>query len=388
MRPDRLLVRLLGLISLAGASSGVFWSGLFFLTSEVYQFSSMKNLVLGTFMGVASAIGARAATPLCAESTPRSVLAGSLGVWSLAASLPFLLLHVEWAVWVAGLLGAACSACVWSVAESYAGSGRSGPQLRSAVGAFTLSWMPATALPLLLPLHGAGGAERPAALLFAAVACALACAACVSLPLAPRHDVETTPEELHPEYTWLQRTAFRLLPVSYVISSTLAPVLPARFEEVGLGNIGAMGAAVWLLARFFSVLLMWRSGSWHGRWATLLLGGSALLFGLVSSLLADSGALLLFGLCVYGIGMGVTYYAALYYTMSVGRASVAAGSQFELVVGLAYAAGPILGLVAHAFGSADAHRRTVHLALLLALVAAPFVARPYWQSRHERRLST
>jgi hypothetical protein len=42
--------------------------------------------------------------------------------------------------------------------------------------------------------------------------------------------------------------------------------------------------------------------------------------------------------------MGVTYYAALYYAMAVGRAKVVAGGKHEAFIGGGYLIGPIIGL--------------------------------------------
>jgi hypothetical protein len=354
---------ILVVIFLAGISSGVFWTGLFFLTREHYGFSVRRNLILGACMGAASALAARSAGPLCQTLTQKRVLMSALGCWAVAALLPVIWLQGEPVVWVSALVGAACSALVWSVAESYVAGGRSGAELRGAVGIFALSWTPATALALIM---------------------ALACSARISVspePVAPSFEVSS----VHPEYPLLLRSAFVLLPIGYLISSTLGPVLPQRFSDAGLQFSGSSAASVWLVARFVTLLVMWRVHAWHGRWETLAFGVFALVSGLGLVLLATTPAGLLLGLGVYGVGMGISYYAALYYMLAVGHDPVHAGGHFEVAVGLAYAAGPVLGVLAHSWVSAEAvSLTTLHLTLLAALLLAPRGWQPYWQARRQR----
>src|SRR4029078_5911876 len=109
-----------------------------------------------------------------------------------------------------------------------------------------------------------------------------------------------------------------------------------------------------MVSRFATLLIMWRTGFWHGRWGTLALGGGALALGLATIMLAPSLALVVVGLVLFGVGMGLTYYAAIYYTLSVGHAAVEAGGSFEALIGFGYFAGPVVGLAARAI-AAPAH---------------------------------
>jgi MFS family permease len=67
--------------------------------------------------------------------------------------------------------------------------------------------------------------------------------------------------------------------------------------------------------------------------------------GFVGILVAQDLAMLIIGLAVFGGGMGMTYYAALYYAMSVGRAKVGAGGTHEALIGGGYMFGPLVGLL-------------------------------------------
>jgi hypothetical protein len=148
-------------------------------------------------------------------------------------------------------------------------------------------------------------------------------------------------------------------------------------------------AALWMVARFFTLAAMWRTGFWHGRWSTLGAAAAFLAGGMALVLLAPTVAALGAGLVVFGIGMGLSYYAALYYSLAVGHAAVDAGGSFEALIGLGYLAGPLLGLGAQAGGGAEhASRATVALAWLVTAVACAGALRPYLQARRARRAAT
>ena len=70
----------------------------------------------------------------------------------------------------------------------------------------------------------------------------------------------------------------------------------------------------------------------------------AMATGFLFILSAFSLPLLIIGLVLFGAGMGATYYVALYYAMSVGRAEIDAGGKHEAFIGMGYMAGPLVGL--------------------------------------------
>lgn len=167
------------------------------------------------------------------------------------------------------------------------------------------------------------------------------------MPAHPaRHEPKAAGAAIGPTYRKLLAAATWMLPVSYVVSATLAPILPHRLAAVGLGADASLIAALWMATRFLTLLVMWRSHFWHGRWGSLIAGGASLLTGLVLVLAAGSLAPLVAGLLLYGAGMGMIYYSSLYYVMAVGHAAVDAGGTFEALIGLGYCVGPLLGLLA------------------------------------------
>ncbi len=337
-----LLITFLGSIG-----SGTFWAGLFFVSAGTYRFSVHANLVLAAAMGAAYAAAARAAGPLARGRAPRQVLSAALIVWTLAALAPVVAPGSHAALWASALIGSAASAIAFPIVESYLTAGRHGAEMRSAIGKFNLTWTPATALSLLaLPLVSA----RPLAIFtLAAVATAAAWAAIWFLPTHPAaHALEAATQSIGARYPALLRAASWLLPFSYVVAAVLDPLLPHRLAALGAGRAAGPLAALWMAARFMVLLIMWRSSFWHGRWGALWAGGASLLSGLVLVLLAPALPLLLGGLLLFGTGMGLVYYAALYYSMAVGHAAVDAGGGFEALIGVGYCVGPLLGLAVQA----------------------------------------
>jgi hypothetical protein len=380
-RPAPLFL-LLAVAFLGSVASGVFWAGIFFITAGRYHFSSPRNLTLAAAMGAVYALTARLAGPLVraleARLSPRAVLAGALLVWAGAALLP-VLGQGEAPLWVAALIGPAAAAVTWPVVESYLGAGRHGAAMRSAIGWFNVTWTPAMAVPLLLmPALARHGPL--ATMVLAAAANVAAAAALLGVPARPApHHHDPAAATVPRNYPALLRAVSWLLPLSYLLSATLAPVLPHRLAEVGGGAASETAvAALWMIARFATLLLMWRVGFWHGRASTLVLAAAALAGGMALVLLGPRLGVVVAGLLAFGAGMGLTYYAALYYSLSVGHAAVDAGGGFEALIGVGYTVGPLLGLLGHLLaGGARAGAATVALAAVVVVLACAAAARSY-----------
>jgi hypothetical protein len=382
-----LLVTFLGSIS-----GGAFWAGIFFVTAQHYGFSTLRNLVLAGTMGLLYAISARAtgrlSRALQAHLSPRAVLGGALAIWGLASLLPLAARTSEGLLWVAAFVGAVTSAMTWPLIESFLGAGRHGAGMRAAIGWFNVTWTPATAVPLLLlPLFA-----REDVLFTLAVSALTNAAALVALRWLPAHPTphgaEVAAASVGREYRWLLRTASWLLPLSYLMSSTLSPVLPHRLAALGTHLPESVIASAWMIARFSSLFFMWRIRFWHGRWGTLAVAGAALAGGLALVLVAPSLPAVVVGLVLFGAGMGITYYAALYYALAVGRAAVDAGGTFEALIGLGYCVGPLLGTAGHLAAGARAGSATVALTWAAAALVAVPALRSYQRARRSRQASS
>jgi hypothetical protein len=373
---------------LGSVSGGVFWTGIFFVTLRHYAFSESKNLCLALGMGALYALVAHRASALYEwfALPPRRVVALSLVVWGVVAALPVALPGAEWPLWVAALVGSGVSGLVWPVVESYLAARRHGAELRRSLGWFNICWTFATALPLLvMPLLTRVHLLAP--LLLCGVMNLLAVLTLAMLPASPpASEPEAAEFAVGAEYPLLLRAAGILLPLSYLMSSTLAPVLPHRFAELGPSIVPAsVLAATWMVARWATLGTMARLSFWHGRWGTLLTAGASLAGGLVVVLLSTSTAGVVVGLALFGTGMGLTYGATLYYSLSVGHGAVDAGGGFEALVGLGYVLGPLVGLAGQSVATgARASFVTVVLALVCAAIGAGLALRAYQLARRAR----
>jgi hypothetical protein len=383
------LVAVLAVTFLGSVSGGAFWAGIFFVTAGHYGFSPLHNLLLASCLGAVYALAARGAgrivRALERRMSARALLAGTLVVAALLALVPLAAPRWEPALWLAALIGVAASAVTWPIVESYLAAARHGARMRSAIGWFNITWTPAVAVALLTnPFVARWNALGT--LVLAAAVNLLALVALAALPRRPApHGAEAAAAAVGREYPQLLRATSWMLPLSYLMSSTLAPVLPHRLAAVGSAVPSSVIAATWMAARFVTLLLMWRTGFWHGRWGTLLAGGAALAAGLAAVLLAPSLTGVVVGLGLFGIGMGLTYYTAIYYSLAVGHAAVEASGSFEALIGLGYCVGPLLGVLGHAVaGARGAPTATVGLVGVAAAIAAGAAARPYLVARRSR----
>jgi hypothetical protein len=278
------------------------------------------------------------------------------------------------------------SGVVWPLVESYLSGQRHGEDLRRTLGWFNVAWTLATALPLLvMPILTRVHTLAP--LLLCSVVNVLAVLSLALLPAAPPpSEPEAAKSAVGAEYPQLLHSAGVLLPLSYLMSSTLAPVLPHRFLALGPSVVPAsVLAATWMVARVLTLGAMARLSFWHGRWSALLAAGASLTGGLVIVLVSTSTGGVVLGLALFGMGMGLTYCATLYYSLTVGHGAVDAGGGFEALIGLGYVLGPLMGLAGQAMASgARAGLVTVLFSLVCALAGAVLAFRPYRVARRAR----
>jgi hypothetical protein len=379
------LAAILGTTFFGSVSGGAFWAGLFFVTARHYHFSPTRNLVLAASMGALSAVASWMSGQIAARFPPRAVVLAAFALWGAVALLPVLFPRSELALWGAAFVASVTSAIIWPIVESYVSAGRHGPDMRSAIGWFNIVWTPATAIPLfVMPAVARLGLTWCLGL--TSVVNLLALVAALGLPRQlVAHQAEAARAALGAEYRALARSTSWSLTLSYVISTAIAPLLPFRLAAVGVGGSSSVVAGLWMTARFVTFFAMWRTAFWHGRWGTSVAGGVAVVVGFAAILLAPSVVGLALGLVLFGVGMGLIYYGALYYSLAVGHAAVDAGGIFEALIGLGSCVGPLLGSAGELLGGA-AHAGAATLAVTAAIVAlaAPGVVGPYLLARRQR----
>jgi MFS family permease len=182
--------------------------------------------------------------------------------------------------------------------------------------------------------------------------CSALCLA--SFPAEPAKHLSEAPHPHPSDYPRLLATFRCLLPLSTLLLTTLGPFLPRAFARLHAPESIAAGlVALWLLPRAIAFYALAHSHRWQGRWsmavqAALALGGGFTLAILASGL--GDGALgwmlQIAGLVLYGVGMAMVYSGAFYYAMEVGNAEIDAGGKHEALIGVGFAAGPMIGVLA------------------------------------------
>ena len=345
----------LGLTAFASAGTSVIWNGLPFIAKQQYDFSEAKNLALYLFIGLVYISGALSAAKLTKAieryCSPRTLLAVLLLTQTIVCMTPIISVS-QWTIWFAGGVLGLCSAWTWPIVESFLVAGRHGREMRRIIGWWNMVWMisvagtmfamapfmEANALMVIVGLGGMFGLATFVLILF---------------PKSPAiHDIETSSRAVPKSYNKLLSGARVLLPLSYVINGTLAPLLPFVLTNLAIETFWQTPAvATWMIARVGMTAIMWRFEGWHGKWSILWMAIIAMAVGFVCIFTASGLPMLFAGLIIFGGGMGVTYYAGLYYAMAVGRARFDAGGTHEALIGTGYAVGPLAGLIAISFSS-------------------------------------
>lgn len=401
----------LGVTFLASIGTGVVWNGVPFIAKHNYQFSEYQTLALYVMMGATYVVGAmctgRVLRAVESVLSPRTVLGIILMMESITC-VSLVLVRAGWMLWVVSGMMSVLSSWVWPIVESYLTAGRHGRDMRRAIGWFNLAWTGAVALALVMMLPvmkvdpssvdvmGVSVAMEPRmAIVLLGMLHMVALIPLVRWGRWPgAHDEGQSLAAVHAEYPMLLKAARMLLPLSYVLNSAMSPLLPYIFTRIAVEQEWQTTvASTWMWVRILAMTVMWNLGFWHGKWGTLLLGGVAMSLGFGIAVLAYSIPMLVFGLAIFGVGMGVIYYAALYYAMAVGRAEVDAGGTHEALIGAGYTVGPLAGLVgvsttqaAHSAGW-DVWDGSILVGIVWMLigVGAIAVTQPYRKARQARR---
>lgn len=408
---------LLPLSFLCSIGTGIVTNGVYFLTQKAYGFSRTDNYKLGVVLGVTYVVAAfasgRIVRTLTGLMSARGLLAAVIGLLGLLCFIPIATATPEgvkapqWPLWLMVAIYSPLTGILWPVMEGYISGGRTGHDLRRALGTWNLWWSSAVVIgfwlmgPLLGSSTTATHAAKPGLLTpqeLIAVLGGLHIISTVLVAKLPREPGRHIHEDRHPHppvYEKLLGTFRILLPTSYLVQTSLAPYLPVALKSLGIDEAWAAPlASTWTFARVFSFLILDRWHGWHGRWSfavaslLLLLGGFAIVV-LGPVLLSGPGAIAatLAGLTMFGIGISTTYTAALYYAMEVGQSEVDAGGMHETLIGVGYTMGPSLGLLAGALVPDDGKPGAFELRVLaivggIALLAfAAAAARTHTHAR-------
>ncbi len=346
--------------------TGVVTNGIFFLTSGAYGFSRTQNYLLGIVLGLTYIAGALATGPCVARLRRRGVSSRTLlvGVCIALAALcviPWAArqggIEGSWPIWTLVVLYSPLTGVLWPIVEGYLSGGKSGERLRAVMGRWNVVWSGAVVLSywFMSPLIEGHAAETIVALGLLHLASAWVIAATFAREPG-EHPLEA--HEPHPPvYGHLLITLRIMLPVAYVVSSTLGPYLPDALTGLGVTAWAqTLVASLWLAPRVITFLVMERWHGWHGRWWVVVVATGLLVGGFSLAVLAPLGgrlglsngaclAVLMAGLVCFGTGMASIYTGALYYAMEVGDAEIDSGGHHEALIGLGYAVGPLCGIL-------------------------------------------
>ena len=384
----------LGLTVLASIGTGVIWNGVPFIAEHDYGYTQTQTLALYFFLGVTYLAGAFTAGRLLRAVkkwlTPRAVLGVILIVQSAVCLGPWFV-NQSWMLWIVVGSTSLLASFLWPIIESYLTAGRHGREMRSAIGWWNVVWTSAVAASMWFLAPFMKFDARLAIVALGGLN-AVALVMLIWFNRAPGvHDEQQWEASITPQYSLLLQSARVLLPLSYALHAALGPLLPYLLSRLEVEVIWKTPvAATWMIVRVVAVAVMWRIGFWHGRWGTLLFGAVAMTGGFALIVLAPSLAVIFVGFGVFGAGIGIIYYAALYYAMSIGKGQVDAGGKHEGLIGIGYAIGPASGLIGmqlpqllHIEVAQEAGIVFV-VWTLVALAAFPAV-RPYFRARTMRR---
>ncbi len=328
--------------------------GLFFLSKEALGFDGSDNLLLAIAFGVFYVIGSLNSHRLARRYSEKRLLAISLGAQ--------LLVQVALGIWLlrdgqylgnaplylANAALGALNGLKWPLIESYIGAGHDPKRAAKVIGQFNVSW--SIAVPIaIIPAGAIISAWAPGLLFLPAGLNAVSLLAIVPLAASPEH----LPEDHHrrPDESYLRTceslmsTSRWLMPATYGTMFTVAAVVPQRLDHLGVELSQATVLAATLdvarLVTFFGLQVFTR---WHGRLSVLVAGALSLAVGFYLFFFVDHVAGFLAGEALLGFAAGAIYYAALYYAMVVGNASVDSGGGHEGLIGLGFTLGPVATL--------------------------------------------
>ncbi|MEL6498191.1 MAG: hypothetical protein AAGJ54_10665 [Planctomycetota bacterium] len=370
------LWRVLAITFLLSVGTGSVTQGLYFIADATGQFDRPARFLLGVVMGAVYIPAALASGPVLrrvsaasAKTSPRAILAALVTLGGFAALVPPGVASTgadaAWSIWLTAVVYSVSTGLMWPIVEWYLSGGRKYAALRSATGKFNVTWTgaivicfwllflfleraPLNVLALLALLHAAG-------LIIV-----------LGLPESPAPPLDH--HEPHPPvYDRMLAVARRLLPTSYLLMSALSPYLVGALNSLEIKlKWQPVIASIWLVSRVAAMITLERWHGWHQSWLTHITGAVLLILGFAGCILApaaDSLALMLGSLAVFGAAMGIIYTAALYYALEVGGHSADAGGTHEALIGIGYTAGPTIGFASalavasgivpeHLFGSA------------------------------------
>ena len=373
------LPRLYATELLATIGANLMVAGIFFFTQAYFRWGSHQNLLLATAEGVVYVVGALSADRVARYVGRRGLLIGlNIGL----VLLPLLAAWRPWPPVVAAVVVAytLLHAAQWPALESLVSSGAAAGQLSRRISVYNLVWSGGGATTIaLIGTVLASFSSRVFFLIPSAGHC-LAILLLLNLPDEAAPDVadHVSPE---PELVKVRTLAMRLsrvaLPATMAAIYSVGALMPTlNVIRRSQPELRTLLASVWMIARFFTFMLLGATVWWHTRPRLLLLATLILPLSFLGITLVPSLVPMIACQIVLGLGLGLIYAASLYFGMVLSSGSTEHGGYHEALIGLGVVLGPGSGVVAQliAPGSPSAGIGAIALVLFVSVLASAAMA--------------
>lgn len=372
--------------AIASLGGGMVANGVFFVTKDSLGFSDVTNLWLAFVQYLPYIPAALLAGRVTARfGARRTIVISIIGMMACSGALAWGP-RIDVLIWIIAPLYNICAGFHWPIVESYVTSGRHGPSMRRAIGAFNMVWSSAICGTLWVV-----AALTTRIDLYFLVLLGLHVVTLPLLLLWPRsplpHDHDEAQRHTGVAYKSLLISSRWMLPLSYMLMYVISPLLPGIWDSLHVAtNVGAMWSSSWMFARVVAFALLAFTAGWHGRFSVPWAGTVLLVGGTCMTLIGPNVPIVIVGLIAFGFGQGVVYYAALYYGMTVERAAVGSGGRHEAIIGFGYCAGPGMALLGEFVLGGTAGMQIAVGALTVAGIAA--AVRPMLSLRAQTQTRT
>jgi MFS family permease len=142
------------------------------------------------------------------------------------------------------------------------------------------------------------------------------------------------------------RMAWLANPFAYIAMNTVIPLLPDLAARMDLSTTSAgFVGSVWMFARLFAFIGLWRWTGWHYRFNWLAGAYILMVLSFTAMLMVPVLAVIVAAEFSFGLAVGLIYYSSLFYSMDVGETKGEHGGFHEALIGLGLFAGPAVGAI-------------------------------------------
>ena len=165
------------------------------------------------------------------------------------------------------------------------------------------------------------------------------------------------------------RMAWLANPFAYVAMNTVIPLVPDLAARLGLTTaLAGFVASVWMFARLFAFILLWRWTAWHYRFGWLVGSYVVMIASFATLLLVPNLTVIVVAQFGFGLAVGLIYYSSLFYSMEVGQETQGEhGGVHEALIGVGIFLGPAVGAATSQFARAVPHAGIWAVSALLAV---------------------